>query len=390
MNVSKTTQFFFTSIRPQYLSNNTIELTKNIDWNKLLEISIKTRTTPLIYNRTQSLQFNSFVPDDILREMQKFYFKNLRKNTLIYNEFEKIGAHLNSGSISPILLKGIYLAHHIYENISLRQLSDIDVLLEENNIEPAAQKILSLGFRFKGTERTDFILQHQDIKHIPMMCNNQGVGIELHKKIFNEWNGYSVPQSCFFEDLQSVRYKNVHARVFYPELFIVSLCLHIDEHVQNAQMHFIGYIDIAWFLQKKADSFNWEKLISFCSEHSIKKYVFPHILISHTYLKAPVPDDVTNQLNKYRDDYYESFFLHTIEPNEHLAIHIKNANIAGLKRVKGTKNKLKFLLHNFFPSKSFMVYRYKIKNKKLYFLYYFVRFGDGIRSLFSYLSGKTN
>ncbi len=388
MQVSKTTQFLFECISPEYSGGEIERLSNAVDWEKLLGTSVLTRTTPLIYSRLKDSGLISMLPGEVRENLQKYYYKNLQKNTLIYSEFESICLQLNSVSISPILLKGIYLAQFIYENISLRQLSDIDVLLEGKNIEAAARTILSLGFHFRGIGKSDFISQCQDAKHIPMLCSKQGVSIELHMRIFRDSSGYPIPRSCFFEDLQTIGYNDVHASVFSPELFIISLCLHLDEHTQYGKIHFIAYVDIAWFLHKKAASFNWGKLNSLCAKHSIGEYVYPHILISHTYLKAPVPDDTVQIMNKYKNNYYESFFLHSVEPQKHFNISKKNLNIEGLKHTKGNKNKLKYLFHDFFPSKSFMVYRYKIKNKRFYFLYYFLRFGVGVRRLFSYLFTK--
>lgn len=68
----QTIQFFFTCISPQYSKEKIKHLSQNVDWDKLLEISIKTRTTPFIFSRIQSLKLSSSIPENIFQNMKKY------------------------------------------------------------------------------------------------------------------------------------------------------------------------------------------------------------------------------------------------------------------------------------------------------------------------------
>lgn len=61
-------------------------------------------------------ELSDFVSD----YLQSDYLHSIRKNTLLYHELAKVLSNLRQVSIDVIMLKGVYLADQIYDNIALR------------------------------------------------------------------------------------------------------------------------------------------------------------------------------------------------------------------------------------------------------------------------------
>ncbi|MBV5343668.1 nucleotidyltransferase family protein, partial [bacterium] len=73
------------------------------------------------------------VPAAVLTKLRNAYYKTLSRNTLIYQEFVLLSEILRANSISFITLKGICMAEWLYRDIGLRQMSDIDILIQEKD-----------------------------------------------------------------------------------------------------------------------------------------------------------------------------------------------------------------------------------------------------------------
>ena len=89
-----------------------------------------------------------------------------------------------------------------------------------------------------------------------------------------------------------------------------------------------------------------------------------------------------NELNNL-----EKRFILILQNKNHKPADI-NTNIDSLADITGFGNKIRYLIGDTFPSRKFMMARYKIKNKNKILLYYPLRFFNGIYKLTRYLIFK--
>lgn len=78
-------------------------LKKPLNWKDILKMAHRNRVLTWIYKHIKTDSMNSFVPENIIQEMEKFYSKTLAKNRILFCflkecliEFEKAGNSRNN------------------------------------------------------------------------------------------------------------------------------------------------------------------------------------------------------------------------------------------------------------------------------------------------------
>lgn len=367
-------------------SNN--ELDSKIDsvqnWNSFLHIAIHNRLASLAYYVLSSSSLFIRIPESIGIELQKHYYKTVSKNAILYNEFENILAKWNCLSIEVVALKGIFLAENVYENIGIRPLSDIDVFVNDKDAETCANILLSLGYKWdKNLIKSEFILAKKDVKHLPMLHKN-GIGFEIHSSLIITDDSFHIPINDFWENTQHFGVSNRSVLAFNPNYLLLHICMHLDEHFVDANIHFISYMDILWITEKYKSDINWIRFDEMCTQYNCTANVFPHLYLSYKYLNASISERILDKAQSLCTEYYDNYFVNKLQANSDFSPSKKNRNISELKKISGFWNRIQFLFDDMFPSKHFMITRYKIKNTKNVYWYYVVRQCDGVKSFLHY------
>ena len=84
-------------------------------------------------------------------------------------------------SIPVIMLKGAHLVCTVYENSSVREMSDIDLMVPTGKLKAADKVLLNLGYTPKSPSEMDFELAH--FAHLPQYNKPASPAIELHWNI---------------------------------------------------------------------------------------------------------------------------------------------------------------------------------------------------------------
>ena len=373
-------------VNPQFLQKEIdSQLKSTIDWNHFLESAIHNGLAPLAYHAFSKLKDKSAIPQSTFNELQKYYYKNLSKNTVLYFEFNNIVSALNDNGIRAVALKGIFLADKIYENIGLRQLSDIDILVHAENAETAANILKENGFESDIRKtKSKLYLDMMDTKHLEMLFKN-GVGVEIHKRVINTDNAFDIPLKDFWGHTLTTTIVENKVLAFDAHFQLLHICMHLDEHFVAASMHFIGYVDILWIIEKYKIEIDWKFFDEICVKYNCMANAYPHLYLSCKYLGATIPDFLMLKAQTFCNQYHDEYFINKLQCNHHFVPIERNRNVYALKKIRGIKPKILFLLEDLFPSKRFMIYRYNIKNQRIYYWYYLVRLLGGVVSLFKYI-----
>ena len=115
------------------------------EWRQLLELAWQNGLGPLLYSRLKVLLSDNKIAPEITKQLRHTYIENSARNTLFYHELSKILEALNKVNIPVILLKGAYLAEKIYEDIALRPMLDIDLLLRKKDLAKGNEVLINLG-----------------------------------------------------------------------------------------------------------------------------------------------------------------------------------------------------------------------------------------------------
>ena len=86
------------------------------------------------------------VPPGILAGLKNAHHISLRRNVFLTELITKVLDHLNTAGISTVLIKGLALELTDYGNVGLRQMSDVDILIDHNKCVEAWNILKQNGF----------------------------------------------------------------------------------------------------------------------------------------------------------------------------------------------------------------------------------------------------
>jgi len=222
------------------------ELLKDkLDWNYILEFSRIQGVSPILYKTLKNLNFRK----NILKEFEKDYIQTKSNNIIKYRELEKILKIFKKEKIEVILLKGIYLAKYVYQDIGLRPMSDIDLLVKRKDLERCEKVLRKKDYFFcghRGSKQQCIKRKNHDFPYYNKKANCM---IELHWKINLEHKskGYSNP--LMFPTFWNNELE-IGDNYYYlsNEDMLVHLIGHITSHEMSIKI--IQLVDILLLLSK--------------------------------------------------------------------------------------------------------------------------------------------
>ena len=229
-----------------------------IDWDLLIEKASWHRLSPVISSHLSSPELSGSVPSATLEKLQNISFHSLARNLLIQKELSDILLIFNEREIPVVVLKGMALLGNVYEDISLRPMSDIDILVHPEYIEQAQSIALDLGYMSPVVD-TIQEKNRKGLQHLPRLVHREkGVYLEIHDKLAAAESPYLFDISGFWNRARPIIIQNSKALAFSPEDLLIHLCIHflMDRHYQS--MHALGQLlDISKIVSYYGDSLDW-------------------------------------------------------------------------------------------------------------------------------------
>jgi len=115
------------------------------DWERLLALANRTLATPAL---AEALRGNRGVPGEVHSFLQEIERRSIRRNMLLRGQLEEALLRLNQVGVTPILLKGTAMLAEKPAGTFSRILSDLDLLLPQDALEPAIAALGELGYSY--------------------------------------------------------------------------------------------------------------------------------------------------------------------------------------------------------------------------------------------------
>ncbi|MBP3817727.1 MAG: nucleotidyltransferase family protein [Butyrivibrio sp.] len=303
---------------------------KDISIRDLVDIGAKSQIQYLIYN--------SLIK--VVNEQNEDY--ELIKQRLSYSIFKtfvqvmaasKIAETFEKNNIRFQILKGTIMKK-IYPSPEMREMSDIDLVVYDENLDRAAEVLESMGF-----------LNHGLKKHHMIFSKDKKLVVEVHWCLFDENVGQI--QHMYFKDNFRARLKEGtgYTYEFSKEDFYVYMIAHMAKHFFETGCGIRNLIDIYIYLNKYEKEMNREYLISELKKCKIDEFEKNMRELSYVWLD-----------NRPCSDFHEKLFAYMLDSG----IYGKTENgIWGQLAKETTNDNSSFKLHYYFPSIKFMREKYK-------------------------------
>lgn len=118
-----------------------------LDWDFILKTAETHHILPFVALALKRAGGLSKLPLDRRRKISEGLSRGAAENLVKVSEFRKINRSFQEEEISVAPLKGIALTELIYEEIPIRQMADIDLLIRDTDFEKAEKLLSRLGFK---------------------------------------------------------------------------------------------------------------------------------------------------------------------------------------------------------------------------------------------------
>jgi hypothetical protein len=222
-------------LSPQESAHVQALLKDELSWDRILETGRNEGVTCLLYEHLKADDFAARVPANILEELKSDYYHTCQRNLGIYEHSREIFRLLKERGIRFIALKGVYLASAVYQNIGLRPMTDIDIMIVKDDFWKAKEALASLDYQPIGDPGKAFAC-----KNAYALTYNRSKGlapfsIDVHWHFLSAtWlmallgRGFCLQR--VWDDSQETEFEGEHIRVLSPEHQILYLAQHAFAH----------------------------------------------------------------------------------------------------------------------------------------------------------------
>jgi len=152
------------------------------DWEGFIAFAARQGLAPVLYHVLKESPPASLAASQ-LQELSEIYLGSAHRNLILYHELGKVLRGFQEEGIPVIVLKGACLAKAVYENIALRSMGDVDLLVRRADLGKTAQVLRRHGY----TAGYDFQVENEAAIHchLPPMRGSRKLTIEVHWTIFD-------------------------------------------------------------------------------------------------------------------------------------------------------------------------------------------------------------
>ncbi|WP_458352145.1 nucleotidyltransferase domain-containing protein [Peribacillus frigoritolerans] len=366
-SISNELKFLLDCLKSETNKQVPFKVEQNLDWNLFLKLARHHRVYPLIYPKLKSA---NYIPAPINQSMHHDYQKNTFKMLKLTGEIERISRVVFENEISTLFLKGPILATDLYGDISQRTSSDVDILVNIDDLEKIESLLIQLGYvkdEYIQTVLNDWKWRHH---HFVYFHSEKEIKLEIHWRL----NPGPAKEPTFTE--LWLRKKVSSITTSYPIYCLGNedLFLFLTSHgARHGWSRLRWLVDIDRLCKKKLD---WNIIISL-----LKKYQYMHVagqtlVLTSQLLNTPINKQVNDLTLKDRSNrlaqealfYIQRFInLHDEPLSEEIASYHKKH----LFSLMSFQNKMLFILsflHPYFEDTKTLPLP-----QKLHFLYFPLR-----------------
>jgi hypothetical protein len=349
-------------------------LTVITDWPYFSNLANEHGVAALVWHNLEKYQFYSGIPEDVAYFLKCTLMRSLGRNTFNTESMGDVLRLLNAENIKVVILKGLALENSVYGSQGLRQMSDVDILINRDECIKARKILISNGYESLPVKS----FFHKQIlayygKHLPSLIKN-GTSVEIHHELFGERK--NLMTKMLYDSSYMVEIKGEKAWFPQPQIFFLYLVKHLWLHEMNNESQLRLYTDLIVLIEKHNYEILNYNLLKCASDAGMSEILAWHLEPLRDIWGVSFPGWLNDFIDKWHnEDFIDRFFFFLRSPKNN-----PSGDKAGFYRhilaeIPGFHRKFLFILGDLFPTVSFMKNRYKCKSTWKVLLYYPHRLG---------------
>lgn len=328
-----------------------------LQWNELVASAVRERVAAALAHVVRD---DDNVPTNARRELTRELYNTGACNLLLYRELARVleANETNTETTAPIVLKGGALASTLYDDIALRPMSDLDLLVRKPELPAWKDCLVRLGYEPVSPEMAKGLAEAVHY-HLAFRGGLDGdVVIELHWNLVAGDADWRAPDVDWFwrqtelwpgiEDLGCPA-----ALQLTPLASVLYLSAHAMLQHGGARARLLWFYDIHLLVERSRNAIHWRDVIDKARDFRWDAAVARALERCHELFGTAVPETVVDELKR------------AATPEAEAHVHGK-ANIEASRAelvwreflCLDTTGRLRLLLAIMFPAPAYVKWRY--------------------------------
>jgi hypothetical protein len=260
----------------------------NSEWEAIVTEADRHTLVPMLYHRMLRRSSAMQVPPTIKENLKRGHQFCMVKNFARFRVLAPVLAGLSQAGIPVIVLKGAYLASAVYDNMALRPMRDVDLLLYREDMLGADPILVKAG------------LQRKELKASPTRGLNEfhyrepsgQLRIETHWELYAPDYPFCFDLDALWRDAIPVTVAGAEVKAFAPEDQLIHLASHAATH--RFEFGLRTLVDLAEVVAHLR--INWSLLVEKAGRQCVGRAVGLPLALAGELLQGGIPAKVIDSL----------------------------------------------------------------------------------------------
>ena len=321
----KETKALFEIIK-SFLENKECSFSEEVDEEKLYNLAKKNEVSNFLINWANTKCKSENIKNKIINDYDAQILRDTNENI----ELDKILNEFEEENINTIVIKGAIMKY-IYPQNYMRQMCDIDIMVQENNFKKASEIMTNCGYEKFYNHEKELIFTKKPF----------GI-VELHRKLMSSTDtGYQYFENVWERGINYKTYKNIY-KLSLEDTYIYCI-LHLLIHLKFTGIEIRDILDIYLYNEKYKNEIDYNKVNDILGEYDVVEFEKNIKNISYKWFSGEEIQDF---------DEVEQFILSGRSAENMVNYSISNYN-----------NKKTYLFRLFFPEFKVMKGKYPVLKK---------------------------
>ena len=343
-------------------------------WNYFMNLANAHGVAALAWHNLEKYRLLSGIPEEVILFLRGALMRSLSRNAFNTESMGEVLRLLNEENIKTVILKGFALENSVYGNSGLRQMSDVDIMINREECIKARKILIGNGYVSLPVKSWfhELIIAWYG-KHLPSLIRN-GTSVEIHHELFGGRN--NVLSKMLYDTSYEVEIKGEKALFPRPQIFFLYLVRHLWQHEMNNESQLRLYTDLVVLIEKYHDDIFNYNLIKYATEAGMSEILAWHLEPLRDMWGVFFPDWINDFIDKWHNpDQVNKFIFFLSSPKDNPPVDKPGSYRLIISDIPGFHRKFLYVLGDLFPSISFMKNRYKCNSTWRVLLYYPHRMG---------------
>jgi hypothetical protein len=284
-----------TDLTPHWADHLRTLLNGNVNWEVLIQTATNHGLIPLLYQHLAAINGEG-IPETVLANLHAKFCANLGQNLALTSELINILDLLAAHQIQAMPFKGPVLTTMAYGNIALRQFSDLDIFVEEQDVPNVTHLLIERGYELPAAISLDLKLHGREC---PFFHPSMGITIDLHWSVTPKFFPFAIRRPDWWQRQSVVRLNDQAVPTFSAEDTLLLVCV---QAANNLWLRFSWICDVAGLINNY--QLDWEEILTQAQQVGCERILLIHLFLAQTLLDIQLPKRIEAKLKS--DDKIQS------------------------------------------------------------------------------------